>query len=187
MDILKPLPIMRKLFTYQPIMLAIVVVLMIFTSSCATIFSGATQKVYIDSRPPGATIVINGENKGTTPRTIKVQRELDAFEYNFKEIKLVKDGYKEDYQLYASFNPVCALNILNLGIFAVIDGMSGSVCRYQKTTVFELVKQDEDNVEQDEDFVIDKAIEKLKKLKYLYEEGVITEEEYKREKEKLYK
>lgn len=184
--ILTTTTIMSKLFTTRLFVLSFSAFLMVFTTSCATIFTGVNQKVYIDSNPPGATIIVDGENKGTTPQVVTLRRELSAFEYNYKEIKLIKEGYKENYRLYANFNPVCALNIFNVGIFAIVDAATGSICRYKKSTVFELGKnspteQTEENID------VDEAVEKLKKLKYLYEEGVITEEEYKKEKEKLLK
>jgi len=46
-------------------------------SGCSTVVSTPTQKVPVSSRPAGATIRVDGERKGTTPKTVELSRRRD--------------------------------------------------------------------------------------------------------------
>ena len=71
-------------------------------TSCATIFTGTTQRVSIDSNPQGAEIIIDGQKEGKTPAKVKMDRELDALIDGGKEIQLELEGYKkEGYEMDA--------------------------------------------------------------------------------------
>jgi hypothetical protein len=75
---------------------------MLMTSSCATVFNGSRQKVMITSNPAGAEVYLNGKNTGlVTPCEIKVKRKVKAgpeTEKNVQHYVLKKDGY-HDYEL----------------------------------------------------------------------------------------
>lgn len=58
------------------------------TPSCCSIMRGSTQDVGIASNPAGATVTINGEQKGVTPTTVKLDRDK---EYS---VLLTKEGYE---------------------------------------------------------------------------------------------
>jgi hypothetical protein len=101
--------------------LALVVVL----GSCATIFTGSTQKVTIDSEPQKATVRINGLEQGTTPATIKLKKSNDP-----PAIVLEKEGY-DDATFYPdhTFNGVAVLNLFDwLGW--LIDFATGAMWKY---------------------------------------------------------
>lgn len=57
--------------------------------SCGSIFNGRTQQVGISSNPAGATVKINGAQKGVTPLTVLLKR-ADA-PYN---VEIEKPGYE---------------------------------------------------------------------------------------------
>ena len=48
------------------------------TLGCATIISGTTQAVSIDSNVPGATVAIEGNVVGVTPFSGKIKRQKEA-------------------------------------------------------------------------------------------------------------
>lgn len=58
------------------------------TPSCCSIIKGSTQEVGIASNPAGANVTINGELKGVTPTTLKLDRDKQY------TIVLTKPGYE---------------------------------------------------------------------------------------------
>ncbi len=56
-------------------------------SSCATIFAKDTRSVMITSSPPGATIMVNGTEKGVTPT------RLDVGNHDKLAVTLRKEGF----------------------------------------------------------------------------------------------
>jgi len=51
---------------------AIVLMLTLLLSSCATVFKGGTQTVPVNTDPEGAEIIIDGVSYGTTPTSIRL-------------------------------------------------------------------------------------------------------------------
>ena len=92
-------------------------------TSCATIISGTSQAVSIDSNVEGATVAIEGNVVGATPFTGKIRRQKEA-------IALVsKDGYEaQPVTLTTSFNPVAVLSIL--WDWSTTDCLTGAVWDY---------------------------------------------------------
>ena len=155
-----------------------------FLTSCATMFSGTTQRVMIDSNPPGADIVINGQKQGTTPVDIIVDRELDDLFDGGKDIKLRLDGYEENgYELDAELNPVSIVNLFNI-LFWGIDAATGAITRYDYYYSFEMIPLD-NNVSIPTQKNPGDKYEQLAKLKKLLDDGAITQEEYDSEKAKI--
>ena len=66
------------------------VVSVILLSGCATILTGTSDDVYINSNPEGADILIEGLKVGSTPAIITVTRPG----FNEKEIVLELEGYE---------------------------------------------------------------------------------------------
>lgn len=58
-------------------------------SSCATIFTGTSDRITFNSTPVGATVYERGIEKCKTPCTLKVTRTLSE-----KDIEFKKDGYQ---------------------------------------------------------------------------------------------
>ena len=176
-------------------------------SSCATLFTGTTQSVTIDSQPQGANIIVDGQLVGTTPARVRLDRDLNAIFDDGKFIRLEKDGYAPDgYILGADIEPFSALNMFNVFFWAV-DAATGALMRYDsdyynfmlapyasnppyngpamgnQAPANQASPQQQSNVndEAEED-----NYEKLMKLVDLYEEGLITKEEFEIEKAKIF-
>lgn len=194
-------------------------VVALFMSSCATILTGTTQRVTIDSYPQGADIIIDGQLMGTTPAKVRLERDLNAFIDNSKDIRLELNGYYPDgYYLGTDIEPVVVLNVFCPVGFA-LDAVTGALMRYDSDYYnFKMVPvepvpgpvqpsagvsaqqvppapaqqatasspdgsmADETTAESEgpDDY------EKLMKLVELYEEGLITEEEFETEKAKIF-
>ncbi len=65
-----------------------VIVLACYLCGCATVTTGVTQKVPIDSNPQGANVTTNTGHKGITPCSLKLERSKAHI------ITLSKQGYK---------------------------------------------------------------------------------------------
>ncbi len=178
----------------------------VLLSGCATLFTGTTQSVTIDSEPQGANIVVDGQLLGTTPARVRLNRDLNAFLDDGKYIRLEKDGFVPDgYILGADIEPYSILNTVML-FFWAIDGATGALMRYDSDYYnFLLVpyssnppyngpamgnqpatyQQVTPNNQVDREEEVDNY-EKLMKLVDLYEEGLITKEEFETEKAKIF-
>ena len=204
-------------------LLAILVVA-VFMSSCATILTGTTQRITIDSTPQGADIIVDGRMMGTTPAKVRLDRDLNAFIDNAKDIRLEMDGfYPDGYYLGTDIEPVVILNVFCPIGFA-LDAVTGAIMRYDNdyynfrmvpvdpaagpvqpplpssvqqvapatsqqsatpasdASAADETAADETNAEEGPD-----DYEKLMKLVELYEDGLITEEEFETEKAKIFK
>jgi hypothetical protein len=156
-------------------------------SSCATILTGTTQRVTVDSTPPGAGIIIDGYYMGNTPARLRLDRDVNALIENGKDIQLELAGYYPDgYFLGTDIEPTTILNVLFPFGFA-LDAVSGALMKYDSEYYhFNLVPLvEQDPVSADEAKEIDNY-EKLMKLVELYEAGMLTEEEFEAEKAKLF-
>jgi len=125
---------MKKFF---PILL---ICILLFSSSCATLFTGTSQKVEIDSNPPGADILIDGQKFGVTPSEIKLDKDFNDLLDGGKNIRLVLEGYeKSRFEIDAELNPIAILNLFNV-LFWGIDAVTGAIVRYDDYVKFELNK-----------------------------------------------
>lgn len=168
----------------------ILVMLPISLSSCATLFTGVRQNVNIASNPPGAQIYIDGVNQGVTPSTIRIKKDFDLVTDNGKDIRLLMEGYEDDYFLETTVNPVAILNLTNI-LFWGIDLITGAVMRFEKHYLFEM-KLDQEQTTAPTPPKIGNApaeqsdkYDRLRKLKELYDEGVIDQQEFEAEKAKV--
>lgn len=169
---------MRRIFTILTLSL------LVFGTSCATLLTGTQQRVSIDSNPQGADIIIDGQKLGVTPSKVKVDRDLNALLEDGKEIELEMQGYRKNgYVLDATINPIVILNTVNL-MFWGIDIITGAVTKYDNYYTFELIPFDSNVVTPDSKKEDDKY-DKLIKLKKLLDDGVITQEEFEKEKAKI--
>ncbi len=48
------------------------ITLVLFASSCATLFAGNTKEIMVTSNPPGAYVTLNGQAAGVTPTRVTV-------------------------------------------------------------------------------------------------------------------
>jgi hypothetical protein len=95
-------------------------------TGCATLFTGTSDDIYINSNPQGAEIFIDGLKVGKTPATVTVKRPG----FSDKEVVLKLDGYERRiFILKKSFNAVAILNLGSL-VGWIIDFATGSIFKY---------------------------------------------------------
>ncbi len=68
--------------------LALILCLSIFVSSCSSIFNGSTDSVRVISDPDQAEIIVDGVKYGPTPGVVSLQRG------DSHVIEIIKDGYE---------------------------------------------------------------------------------------------
>jgi len=104
-----------------------VIILIIFATSCATIFTGTKDRISFKSTPSGAVIYKDGVELCTTPCTYNVKRSLGETDLEFK-----LDGYETRLiTLDTEFNVVSVINLGNLFGWG-IDALSGAVMKYDR-------------------------------------------------------
>ena len=95
------------------------------TTSCATMFTGTKQTITIESEPSGATVRVNGINRGTTPLPIELNKGEEG-----EILTLELEGYKnQSIQPITTFNSLAVLNLLSLIGWAV-DYATGAMWMY---------------------------------------------------------
>lgn len=114
---------MRKIST------VLFVTIMLFMTSCATLFTGTKDRITFNTNPSGATIYIDGVEQCKTPCTMKVKRSIGDTDVEFK-----LDGYETRLiTLSKEFNVVSVINLGNLLGWG-IDALSGAVMKYDRKT-----------------------------------------------------
>ncbi len=109
--------------------LVLLLILIPLLAGCATIFSGTSDDITFTSDPEGATVYINGVQRGQTPTTVQVSRDTSA-----PRVRLELEGYRtEQFRLQTDFNTVSILNLGNF-LFWGVDIISGAVYRYSPTS-----------------------------------------------------
>lgn len=100
-----------------------------FLTGCASIISGTSQAITIDSNVPGATVSIEGNVVGVTPYSGKIPRKKES-------IAIVsKAGYtSQPITLTTSFNPVAILSIF--WDYSTTDCITGAVWEYAPNSYY---------------------------------------------------
>jgi len=118
-----------KLF-FAPLLIAI----LLSTSGCATLFSGSSDEITVNSEPAGAMVRVNGLDKGETPVTFSADRDAGWFGENRNEVTVLKDGYeKRSIKMQTEWVPISILNIFN-GVGWAVDLYSGNMWEYEPNT-----------------------------------------------------
>ena len=108
----------------------IIILITIFGVSCASLISGTSQDIYINSNPEGATIFDGGLKVGRTPATITIKKSG----LGDKEITLTLEGYeRRTFVLRKSFDAVAILNLAGILGWAV-DFATGAIMKYDRTS-----------------------------------------------------
>ena len=107
----------------------IIILITIFGVSCASLISGTSQDIHINSNPEGATIFDGGLKVGRTPATITIKKSG----LGDKEITLTLEGYeRRTFVLRKSFDAVAILNLAGILGWAV-DFATGAIMKYDRT------------------------------------------------------
>lgn len=89
---------------------ALFVLVFAFLSGCKTLDEGSDQAVAIRTFPPGATVVLNGEEVGTTPMTLDLGRKITH------RVILSKDGYQSYDATIAPTNNAAGEHFVKFGL-----------------------------------------------------------------------
>ena len=157
-------------FLSTSIMIAVVV----FLSGCAS-------STMIKSIPSGAKVYINGEPVGTTPYLYTDTKVI----FSPVNVDIIKEGFKPVYETFRrdeEFNPSTFIG----GIF--VWPLWLWTLDYKSTHTYELVPitgNEENEANREIQYSSSNRIEKLKELKQMVDEKLITEEDYKNAKRKI--
>lgn len=169
--------------------------LLLMTTSCATVFSGSRQWVTFESEPSGAEVTLDGQYIGTTPVEHKVRGDFEAITGDGPTVVVEKPGYepRRDY-LEGHVNGVSVLNLLILPFWA-IDLASGAGVRYEKRVNYRLspLRNSSTPTTTTPPLVVpplgpsvtEDKYDRLIRLKELLDEGILTQEEFEKEKKKI--
>ena len=112
--------------------------------SCATIFTGTTQKVEFTSEPEGAEIVIDGIEMGVTPATVEVKKPAMMED---RRVTLKLDGYADrTFVLQKDFQMVSILNVFTGAVGFAIDIITGAIFSYSPETYNMKLESSDDQV-----------------------------------------
>ena len=94
---------------------------LLLLTSCATILTGSSRKVLLESNPSGAVVYVNGMERGITPTLIKLKAD-DRLDFRLRD-------YKDKVVVVDSrFNLVAIINGVSLVGWG-IDALTGSLRR----------------------------------------------------------
>lgn len=148
------------------------------------ILSGCASSTMIKSIPSGAKVFINGEPVGTTPY-LHVDTHVTGMLIN---VDIIKEGYEP---IYTSIRRIEEFNVGNfIGGFFIMPIWLWTM-DYQPTHTYELVPTALLNNSQSEPATensmspLRPKIDRLKELKQLLDEKVITENDYETQKQKI--
>ena len=101
--------------------LALLLVMVMMTASCATLFNDINPAVNIDSDPEGARVYVNGNYMGTTPVEVKLTVDRDH------TIVFRKEGFEDKtYRLANEVGLVwIILDVLGGLIPIIVDAATG--------------------------------------------------------------
>lgn len=105
----------------------LLLILSVFVSGCATLFTGTRDTITFNSTPEGAIVYKDGLELCKTPCRVPIKRSLNSTEIEFK-----LDGYETRlFTLDKEFNVV---SVINLGcVFGwAVDAATGSLLKYSR-------------------------------------------------------
>ena len=118
----------RLLIAYYKQIISIVAAAAICSlTSCASIINGSSQPVSFGSTPPGATVTVDGQPKGTTPSTIPLERTKRGH-----IVRIEAPGYYPyETHLSANFSVWYVGNLLIGGLIGfALDPCTGAMWYY---------------------------------------------------------
>ena len=138
--------------------------------------SGCSSTTLIQSVPNGAKLYLDGESVGTTPYSLRDTKITGSSTI----IKLIMDDYEPLIATITKDEEINAGAVIG-GVFFLIPFLW--TMEYKPVHNYELIKQTENkSIIDDKNASI---TDKLKELKKLLEEGLITQNEFEKIKKKL--
>jgi len=119
------------------IAILLLVVCVFSLGGCATVFSGNTSKVTINSDPGEATVKIDGVERGKTPLTLSLSKK-DSY-----VVEISKEGYKSEIANISNRidGGWVALDILTGFTPALVDLITGSWYSLNPSTIAVTLKK----------------------------------------------
>jgi hypothetical protein len=146
------------------------------------LFAGCASSTMINSVPSGAKVYINGESVGTTPYLYTDTKVLGSV----VNVDLVKDGYETLYTSFTRTEQVNAGAIVG-GFFLLFPFLW--TMEYKPTHNYELIPLpatgDTITTEVPGPVQVKSPTERLKELKKLLDDKLITEKEYETRKKAI--
>lgn len=170
---------MKKKFTFKLSAVLFTVVIL---------FSGCASSTLIQSYPTGAKVYINGEPVGKTPYLYSDTKILGSI----TNVDLVKEGYEP---LYTSIE-----RNEQVDVGAIVGGFFFGIpflwtLQYNPTHNYELIPLEqsqnsdvlapEENASKPMPQAVSPKVKRLRELKQLLDEKVITTEDYEKQKQKI--
>jgi hypothetical protein len=151
--------------------------LLIALNGCATIIHGTTQDIGVVTEPTGADLLVDGRDHYKSPATIAMKRKDDH------TLKISLEGYKsERIDLKGTISAAVLGDFLAGGAIGYgIDAATGAQRRLEPESVYVRLRpstgpETEKRLE---------TLEKIDQLDKRKEQGLITEEEYKKMRQEL--
>ena len=118
--------------------LLLILSILIFISSCATIMTGKTQEITFDSEPQGVEVAVNGRIIGKTPTTIQLDKKKD------QSVSFKLEGYKtQTRRLETKIQGFFWGNIVLGGfIGSTTDGITGGMHEYSPNQYYITLSKD---------------------------------------------
>ena len=153
--------------------------------SALVLFASCTSTTMIHSIPPNAKLYIDGEYKGETSYKHKDTKIV----FSTTDVKLTKEGY-EDYHASFSKDEEVDIGAIVVG-FLFLYPIWLWALKYDPSRTYELEpinpQQSSNSVTQTIkiNHTVNSKADSLRELKKLLDEGILTQEEYEKEKKKI--
>lgn len=162
----------------------LLLVALLQVGGCATVVKGSSQTVPVSSDPPGADVVVNNMQVGVTPTQVALRRKEDHL------VTVQKEGYvPASVPVLKSIGGAVWGNILAGGIIGWgVDATTGAQYNLHPETIFVRLRPVESSDEEPSRKPASDSrtgISRLRELDAAFEEGLISEEEYGRSREKI--
>lgn len=150
--------------------------------ACSVLLTSCVSTTMIKSNPSGARLYLNGEPVGTTPYTHSDTKIVGST----TNVKLEKDGYETLHTYFTRDEEVDVGAIIG-GFFVLIPFLW--VMKYKPTHIYDmkLVSADEQKemTANPQQIQAKSKADRLRELKQLLDEKILTQEEYENEKKKI--
>jgi hypothetical protein len=143
--------------------------------------SGCVSSTLIQSNPPGARVFLNAEPVGTTPYAHQDTKIVGSCTI----VRIEKDGY-EPFITNMCRNEEADVGAIIGGFFLLFPFLW--TMKYKPTRTYELAAASQ--TRQDAEIKPERAMtpsmaERLRELKDLFDDGILTEEEYEKAKKRV--
>lgn len=144
------------------------------------LMASCSSTTMIVSNPSGAKVYLDGEPVGVTPYTHQDTKIVGST----TSVRLEKEGYNT-LQTAFSRDEEADVGAIVGGVFLLVPFLW--TMRYKPTHTYELTPISKHSVEQQQTQKVTSKADRLRELKQLHDEGLITKEEYENEKAKILK